>query len=173
MDLPIRQTAYFVPDLEQAALAHHRAFGSGPYFIGRHIPLAWSEHRGTRVHHDHSSAYGQWGDVMIEFVEQHGDDPSAFHDLFPPGSNRYGLHHVALFVDMLDEAIAHFGAKGMPLAQLSETSTGTRYAFVDASATLGHMLELYEPSRPLLGFYAKVAAAARGWDGQNPLRELG
>ena len=40
MDLPVRQIAYFVADIEQAALAHHAAFGSGPYYLGRHVPLA-------------------------------------------------------------------------------------------------------------------------------------
>lgn len=172
MRLQVRQVAYFVPDIEHAALAHHAAFGSGPYFLGRHVPLAWSEYRGTPVTHDHSSAYGQWGDVMVEFVEQHGDDPSTFHDMFPVGSGRYGMHHTAVFVDALDEAVAHFGVQGSGLCQLSETTTGTRYAFVDATATLGHMVELYEPSPGLRGFYRMVAEAAAGWDGNDPLREL-
>lgn len=171
--LPVRQIAYFCPDIEAAARAHSAAFGSGPYFIGRHVPLLWSEHRGVRVRHDHSSAYGQWGDVMIEFVQQHGTDPSAFYDLFPHDSGRFGLHHVAVWVDRLDDALADFGNAAMPLAQLSETVGGTRYAFVDATATLGHMIELYEPTPGLTGFYAMVAKAARGWDGANLLRELG
>lgn len=172
MHLPVRQIAYFVPDLEAAAMAHHVAFGSGPYFIGRHIPLAWSEHRGQQVIHDHSSAYGQWGDVMVEFVEQHGEDASAFHDLYPAGSGRYGLHHVAMFVDDLEAAIRHFESQNIPLAQLSETTTGTRYAFADTTATLGHMIEIYEPTPPLLGFYAKVAGAAQDWSGSDVLREM-
>jgi hypothetical protein len=171
--LPVRQVAYFVPDIEQAALAHCAAFGSGPFFLGRHVPLRWSEHRGQPVIHDHSSAYGQWGEVMVEFVQQHGDDPSTFHDIFPAGSGRFGLHHTAVFVNAVDEAIAWFAGQAMPLAQLSETTTGTRYAFVDASATLGHMIELYEPSKGLLGFYAMVANAAKNWGGSDPLRELG
>ena len=173
MDLPIRQIAYFVPDIAVAASAHSAAFGSGPFLIARHVPLAWSEHRGVRVTHDHSSAYGQWGPVMVEFVEQHGREPSAFRDMFPEESGRYGMHHTALLVPDLDRAIADLAARGMPLAQLSETSSGTRYAFVDGCASLGHMLELYEPSPTLTGFYATVAALAQGWDGRDPVRELG
>lgn len=171
-DLPVRQIAWFVPDIEAAARAHSAAFGSGPYFVFEHVPLAWSEHHGQRVTHDHSSAYGQWGDVMVEFVMQHGDDPSAFHDMFPAGSGAKGLHHMALWVDELDQAIADFAAQTMPLAQLSETTTGTRYAFVDATETLGHMLELYEPTEQLTGFYAIVREAAQGWSGENAIRKL-
>lgn len=170
--LAVRQIAWFVPDILAAARAHHAAFGSGPYFLFEHVPLAWSEHRGTRVMHDHSSAYGQWGDVMVEFVMQHGDDPSAFHDLYPPDSGSQGLHHLAVWVDDLDAAVADLGAQDMPLAQLSQTAIGTRYAFVDAVSTLGHMLELYEPNDQLTGFYAMVRDAAQGWDGSDPIRKL-
>jgi hypothetical protein len=67
---PVRQLAYFCADVREAALAHHRGFGSGPYFVADNIPLAGSVHRGQPHGFDHSSAYGQWGEVMIEFVQQ-------------------------------------------------------------------------------------------------------
>ncbi|MEP3422689.1 MAG: VOC family protein [Erythrobacter sp.] len=172
-DLAIRQVAYFVPDIERAARAHSEQFGSGPFFTLRHIALTHSIHRGIERRFDHSSAYGQWGDVMIEFVMQHGDEPSAMRDLYPSLSGRYGLHHMAVFVDRLDTAIADFEARGFPLAQLSETLDGTRFAFVDATASLGHMIEMYEPNETLLGFYNFVQNAADGWDGSDPVRALG
>jgi hypothetical protein len=171
--LPVRQLAYKVNDLEAAAAAHHRLFGSGPFFVLRHVALASSQHRGVTQPFDHSSAYGQWGAVMVELVVQHNPEPSALHDMFPHGSGKEGLHHAALFVDDLDAAIARFAAEGAPLAQLSVTSGGTAFAFVDARASHGHMLELYEPSEQLTGFYDFVAEAARGWDGADLLRELG
>ena len=171
--LPIRQIAYFVEDANQAAERHHRLFGSGPFFILRHIALAQSHHRGVLMPFDHTSAYGQWGDVMVELVQQHNPEPSAFHDMYPEGSGRFGLHHTALFVDDLHAAIDDFAAQHCPLAQLSETRTGTEFAFVDARETYGHMIELYEPARALTGFYRLVANAARDWDGADPIRELG
>ncbi len=171
--LPVRQLAYKVNDLEAAAAAHHRAFGSGPFFVLRHIALASSVHRGVERPFDHSSAYGQWGSVMVELVVQHNPDPSALHEMFPFGSGREGLHHAALFVDDLETGIARFEADGIPLAQLAMTEGGTAFAFVDARAQLGHMLELYEPTPQLTGFYDLVAAAARGWDGSDLIRELG
>ena len=171
--LPVRQLAYKVNDLEVAAAAHHRAFGSGPFFVLRHVALASSQHRGVERAFDHSSAYGQWGSVMVELVVQHNPDPSALHDMFPFGSGKEGLHHAALFVADLDAAIERFAAGGAPLAQLSVTQTGTAFAFVDTRASLGHMLELYEPTAQLAGFYDFVADAAKGWDGRDLLRELG
>lgn len=168
----MRQIAWFVPDIEQAARQHHSIFGSGPFFSFTHIPLKWSEHRGQKVSHDHSSAYGQWGDVMVEFVTQHGDDPSAFHDMFAPKSQEQGLHHLAIWTDDLSASIIDFGKKGMSVAQVSETETGTQYAFVDAREQLGHMIELYEPTDQLTGFYKMVRDAAKNWDGSHLIRKL-
>ncbi|MBU7580481.1 MAG: VOC family protein [Porphyrobacter sp.] len=171
--LPVRQLAYKVNDLEAAAAAHHRQFGSGPFFVARHVALASSLHRGTARAFDHSSAYGQWGAVMVELVVQHNPDDSALHEMFPYGSGAEGLHHAALFVDDLAAAIARFTSEGAPLAQLSVTQGGTAFAFVDTRASLGHMLELYEPAPQLTGFYDMVATAAGGWDGRDLIRELG
>lgn len=171
--LAVRQLAYKVNDLEAAVAAHHRQFGSGPFFVLRHVELATSVHRGAEQAFDHSSAYGQWGSSMVELVVQHNPEGSALHEMFPYGSGREGLHHAALFVDDLDAAIARFESDGAPLAQLSVTAGGTAFAFVDTRASLGHMLELYEPTAQLTGFYDFVAAAAQGWDGHDLLRELG
>jgi len=170
--LAVRQLAYKVNDLEAAAAAHHRAFGSGPFFVLRHVALASSQHRGIEQPFDHSCAYGQWGSLMVELVVQHNAEPSALHEMFPHGSGTEGLHHAALFVDDLEAAIARFEHEGAPLAQLSVTAGGTAFAFIDSRASLGHMLELYEPTPQLTGFYDFVAAAAEGWDGRDLLREL-
>lgn len=172
-DLPVRQIAYFVADADAAAAQHSAMFGSGPFIILRHIGLESSVHRGTPSPFDHTSAYGQWGDIMVEMVQQHNPGPSAFHDMYPAGTGRYGLHHMALFVDDLHAAISDFAAKDYPLAQLSKTETGTEFAFVDARKTHGHMIEVYEPEPALIGFYGMIADAAKDWDGKDSVREFG
>lgn len=159
--MAIRQVAYFCADARAAAREHHGAFGSGPYFVADNIPLARAVHRGTERMLDHTSAYGQWGEVMIEFVQQNNPGPSAFHDLYPEGSGRYGLHHVAVFVDDVDAALAGFAAQGAHPAFRAEMADGFVWAFADTSASLGHMTELYAPTPSLTGFYAMVADAAR------------
>ncbi|NBC35439.1 hypothetical protein GTZ99_02580 [Novosphingobium sp. FSY-8] len=160
-DRPVRQVAYFCADVRAAALAHRAAFGSGPFYVADHVPLAASVHRGVERPFDHSAAYGQWGEVMVEFVCQHNPAPSACHDLFPADGGRYGLHHMALFVDDVDAEVARLGALGFPLAQRSVMNDGFVFAFVDTSAALGHMVELYAPVPVLTGFYDLVARTAR------------
>ena len=160
IDLPVRQIAYFVADVREAARRHHALFGSGPYFVAENIPLARSVHRGIERPLDHTSAYGQWGKVMIEFVQQNNPGPSAFRDLFPEDSSGEGLHHLALFVDSLDEAEARFNAQGFDTALDASMLDGFRYVFVDTAPAYGHMLELYEPAKSLTGFYDYVERQA-------------
>ena len=170
-DLPIRQIAYFVPDIRSAAQAHAEAFGSGPYFVADNIPLKRSVHRGVERALDHSSAYGQWGEGMIEFCQQNNPGPSAFHDVYPEGSGRTGLHHVALFVEDVAEASETWKARGHEIALDATMNDGFRYVFVDTLQCYGHMLELYAPLPALTGFYALVRASA-GDMSQGVLRDI-
>ena len=169
---PIRQIAYFVPDVRAAARAHHALFGSGPYFVAEHIPLRLAKHRGIDRPLDHSSAYGQWGELMIEFVQQNNPGPSAFHDMYPEGSGREGVHHVALFVDDVQAEIARFAAAGHATALYAEMNDGFAFAFIDTAQSLGHMVELYAPVPSLTDFYAMVAAAAETFDGGEVIVDI-
>ena len=49
---------------------------------------------------------------------------------------------------------------------------GFVFAFVDASAVYGHMLELYSPVPALTEFYAMVAEAARTFQGGDPITTI-
>jgi catechol 2,3-dioxygenase-like lactoylglutathione lyase family enzyme len=167
---PAVQIAFFVSDIRAAAARMHAAFGAGPFYIIERIELERGEHRGSDCPFVHSSAYGQWGSVMMELVQQDVEGPSPFRDMYAPGME--GLHHVATFVDDVGTAIDHYAAAGMPLAARAWLPSGTEFAFVDARATLGHMIELYVPTPQLLGFYDFIRQAAEGWDGTDPVRVL-
>jgi len=168
--LPIRQVAYFVQDVWAAAAAHAAAFGSGPYFVAENIPLRRCLHRGVEAHLDHSSAYGQWGELMVEFVQQNNPGPSAFRDMF--GAGQEGFHHVAIIVDDLDAARARMETAGFPAALEAEMNDGFRFLMMDAVERHGHMIELYEGVPALIRFYAFVKKAAVGWDGTDPVRSI-
>ncbi len=164
------QIAYHVPDPAAAARELAASRGWGPFFLIEHIPLAHCLYRGTPTAFDHSSAYGQAGDLMVELITQHNDAPSALRDLFAPHAR--GVHHVACFVDDLAAALAEQRAQRAEIALEAATANGTGFAMVDTSRELGHMTELYEREK-LAPFYAMVREAARNWDGRDPLRRLG
>ena len=164
------QLAYFVEDSAAAAEAMATLFGAGPFFLNRRIELAFGRHRGKPCPFVHTSAYGQWGDIMVELVQQDEEGASPFRDLYGPGET--GLHHLAYLVAEPEATIRQCEAAGFPLATHARTLSGTDFYFVDACATLGHMLELYAPEPALTGFYRMVREAAQGWDGSDPVREL-
>jgi catechol 2,3-dioxygenase-like lactoylglutathione lyase family enzyme len=164
------QIAYHVPDPAAAAERCARDYGWGPFFLLEHIPLQWSRYRGTPAPFDHSSAYGQAGDVMVELITQHNDGPSALRDLYAPDET--GVHHVACFVEDLEAALQVQRDRGVAIALEARTGTGVDFAMVDLSATLGHMLELYQPGDDLRRFYAHVRKCADDWDGSRPVRRL-
>lgn len=164
------QIAYFVSDVIAAAERMSATVGAGPFHVIRRIELARGQHRGNDCRFLHSSAYGQWGDVMLELVQQDEEGPSPFRDMFGPGEE--GLHHLAFFVPDLDAAIEHGARNGMPLAARALTTGGVDFAFLDATASLGHMIELYVPDSRLSAFYRFVREAAAGWDGSDPVRIL-
>ena len=164
------QMAYHVPDPASAALHAAEAFGWGPLSVREHIARARASYRGTDTVFDHSSAYGQAGDLMVEFITQHNDAPSALRDLYGPQES--GLHHVAVFVPNYATALDQHRALGRVIALEACTITGVEFAMVDTVKELGHMLEVYEARDDLAKFYAFVRRKATGWDGSDPLRRL-
>jgi hypothetical protein len=164
------QVAYHVPDPATAAERFAAQFGWGPFFLMEHVPLEHSLYRGQPAAFDHSSAYGQAGPLMVELITQHNDGPSALRDLYAPDAT--GVHHVACFVPDLAASLRGYRDRGYAVALEARTRTGIDFAMVDLSATLGHMLELYEPVPDLQRFYAHVRGSAGGWDGARPLRRL-
>src|SRR5277367_6191839 len=123
---PVQQVAFFVPDVTSAARRHATLFGSGPYFLAEHIPLCLCEYRGQPAELDHTSAYGQWGEVMIEMVQQNNPGPSVFRDLYPSGGQ--GMHHIALIVDDMRAVMREFNEAGYATGLYAEVMPGAGFA---------------------------------------------
>jgi Glyoxalase/Bleomycin resistance protein/Dioxygenase superfamily len=165
---PPVQIAYAVRDVRQAATRWVERYGAGPFTVIDHIELSAVRYRGAPGSFDHSSAYGQWGQIMVELVCDHTIGSSPVADVVGPGGE--GLHHHAHFVPDLAEAQRVLEAHGWPEVLHAVTPSGLSFAFHDATADLGHMIELYEPTPSLVAFYQRVANDATDWDGTNPVR---
>jgi Glyoxalase/Bleomycin resistance protein/Dioxygenase superfamily len=164
----IVQIAYAVEDVRAAARSFASAVGAGPFFVRHHDLPRHVEHRGEAAGFDHSSAYGQWGQVQVELVQVHSAEPASLAQIVQRPN---GIHHVATFVASIDDERQRLIELGWPPVMTAETASGLRYAFHDAREQLGHLLEVYEPSAGVLKLYAMVTAAAQGWTGDDPVRE--
>ena len=72
----------------------------------------------------------------------------------------------------LPASLAHYNNAGLATAMEAATADGVTFAMVDATASVGHMLELYEPVAALEKFYGYVRRKAQGWDGHDPVRRI-
>ncbi|WP_084399218.1 VOC family protein [Henriciella aquimarina] len=169
---PIRQIAYVVDDIEAAARRHHDLFGSGPFFVAEDITVPVT-HRGKEIEFSHKAAFGQCGQTQIELMKPLTSGPSIIHDLYPDGSGKGGIHHMAIIVDDIDATISKADAEGFPAvlrAYMAEMDMKT--AFLDSVTTYGHFIELYETCPSILDFYDMIEKAAEGFDGTSLFREL-
>ena len=159
------QLAYVVDDPESAARAWATQWGAGPFFLRRHIAVTDAVYFGVPTLFDHTSAYGQAGDMMIELFCQHNLDPTPVRDW--PADR---LHHIAYFAESLAAETARLASLGIGVAMTA--MAGQRFTFFDTATHLGHYLECYEPSPRLLGFYEMVRQSSVGWQGCDPVRMI-
>ncbi len=170
--LPLRaaQIAYHVPDPVTAAEDCARRYGWGPFYLLEHVPLASCLYRGKEGHFDHSSAYGQAGDLMIELITQHNNEPSVVREAY--AAHETGVHHIAHIVPSLTAAIDRCCVEGGSVVMDARTTDGFRFVMMEMPM-LGHYLELYEPTPALTRFYSYIKKKSIDWDGADPLRRLG
>jgi methylmalonyl-CoA/ethylmalonyl-CoA epimerase len=86
------------------------------------------------------------GDSNLELIEPKGNDGlRRFLDKRGPG-----LHHIAIEVEGIEDALALLKSLGVPLIDESPRSgaRGHKVAFVHPKATGGVLVELVEPAEP-------------------------
>mgnify|MGYP005635812217 CR=1 FL=1 len=147
------QIAYFVEDIRVEAEKWATERGAGPFFVLENIQLGDANYRGQPGHLDHSSAYGQLGDIMVELVQQNNIGPSAFGDMYQQG--QFGLHHMAQFAPDLEAELECYQQQGYEIAfQAHAGEVG--FAFIDTREKLGHMVEIYQDCPQIRDFYSLI-----------------
>lgn len=165
----VMQMAWVVNDLDESVARFSRTLGVGPFMISRHIQLGGVRYRGKSAQLNFSTAISQAGAVQIELVAQHDDQPSVYRDIYAPG--REGFHHVAVIVPDVAAEVARYRSLGFEAVFEGLFGTAS-FAYVDTSATLGHMVEIL-PDDPGIGrFFSAIRKAAEQWDGKDPAREM-
>ncbi|MFN3231662.1 MAG: VOC family protein [Alphaproteobacteria bacterium] len=166
---PIVQNAYVVNDLESACRRLHAIYGMGPFLGGGDSALGNHVYRGRASDPiEIRGVFVQSGDLNVELVEVRSNGPCAFTDLYKEG--REGLHHVAVFCVDYEAARNEMVAAGYPVASEFEVGFGAKICYVDTSAALGHMIELYPEHEFIRAMYAQTREAAANWDGKQLIR---
>ena len=163
----IHHVGYVVASLERDVPRFAAAFGAGPFFAMEHIAFDEVTYRGAPAVYDHSSAFGRWGEIIVELTEVHDAQPAGLRDaLTAPGA---GIGHVAWLAESLPAETERLRAAGLKPFHTGRTGPASAVWF-DGGPLFGHPVEVLERREELLGFYAMVRSAAEGWDGSDPLR---
>jgi hypothetical protein len=157
---------YLVDDVRAGAADWASRLGAGPFVLLSHIELA--PFADPSITFDHSSAFGSWGNIMVELMEVHELQPASLREDFL----RPGLHHVTWFAPSLVEESRRLEQLGWPVFLSPTTPTGMTFTYHDARRDLGHFVNLYEKGEGTAAHYARVKELASGWDGSDPVREL-
>ena len=145
----LRHAGFLVDDVQQTADFYTSVFGFGPFRIWTvnftDVRLRGGEPGSftTRI------ALARIGEAELELVESR---PSAGRSLYfeEAKQKRSGcMHHLALTVANLDEAIAGFGATGVQVL-MRGSFPGGRFAYLDSERQAGIIYEIMEmtPRQP-------------------------
>jgi Glyoxalase/Bleomycin resistance protein/Dioxygenase superfamily len=163
--------AYVVEDIETTVNRLVDQLGAGPFLLVESVPLENVLSRGEPAKFKHNSAFGACGAGVIELMETISLAPERVEERF--SGPRPGIHHVAYAVPRteVDDLRSSLDQRGLPQylsAQLGETEN----TFHDASASLGHDIEIHVDCQALRDFFGMVSGGAEGWDGSEPLRPV-
>jgi hypothetical protein len=161
------QNAWVVDDLKLAMRQWTELWGVGPFFVIEHVPMEDLQYRGKPAQIDCSIGLAQSGRTQIELIEQHCDNPSIYRDHVPRGTS--GFHHVAVIARYYDRELAAYANRGLVVGTNGRFGD-MRFAYIDAWRDVQCVIEIVEDKPSIRDYFAKVAAAAEGWDGRDPVR---
>ena len=138
----VAQVAIIVQDIEARARAWADVLGVPVPEIRMTdtVDIAQTEYGGAPSTARAKLAFFHLGQVDLELIEPVGE-PSTWKDQLDNHGD--SLHHIAFRIKGMRDRLAFLDSKGIPLIQRGEYKGG-RYAYVDASAQLGAVVELLE-----------------------------
>jgi methylmalonyl-CoA/ethylmalonyl-CoA epimerase len=163
--------AYVVEDIEATVNRLVDQLGAGPFFLIESVPLTNVLSRGEPAEFVHNSAFGYCGDGAVELIAAISLAPERVEKAFADPRPR--IQHVAYVVPPAEVAdlrrsLDERGLRQYLSSQLGEVETTLH----DASAVLGHDIEIHADNEGLRNFFEMVRGGAEGWDGSDPLRPV-
>jgi methylmalonyl-CoA/ethylmalonyl-CoA epimerase len=163
--------AYVVDDIAATVNRLVDQLGAGPFFLIEGVPLENVLSRGEPAEFAHNSAFGSGGGGAIELIETVSLAPKRVEQGF--SGPRPRIHHVGYAVPPSEVANLRSSLDERGLEQYLSSQLGeVDNTLHDASAVLGHDIEILVDSGGLRDFFGMVRGAAEGWDGSEPLRPV-
>jgi hypothetical protein len=145
--------------------------GAGPFHLIENVPLENVRSRGEPAELIHNSAFGYCGGGAIELMQVLSLAPERVQKRF--SGPRPRVHHVAYVLPPAEVAALRRSLDDRGLTEYLSSRLGEAETTLhDASAALGHDIEIHAENEGLRAFFEMVRAGADGWDGSQPLRTV-
>lgn len=167
----IRQVAYVVRDIHRTMKVWTETMGVGPWFYLEDAGFTEFRYRGRpSAIPKLAIAIANAGDLQIELMEAKDDAPSLYRDYL--AAHGEGQQHVAYWTAEYERHAREFEAAGYVEGHGGRIGTRGRFAYYTHEQIPGQVIELFEPTGGAAEFMQVVAAAAKDWDGRDPVRPI-
>src|ERR1700733_8591276 len=165
-DNSIIQLGYSVADIEKEMRRYSELLHVGPWFlIGPFVPPK-GRYRGTPTKAHFSLALAYSGEMQVELIQQHDEEPSVFRETLK-ARGAHGFHHWGIGVRDFEKAEAHYRSLGYAEAFSDTAPMGFRVVYFDTSRDLPGMLEVIEMNAAAEQGFHTMYRAAHEWDGKT------
>ncbi len=165
----VRQLAYVVRDMDSALKYWIDVLKTGPFFLIEHCALEDQVYRGNPANADVTIALANSGDLQIELIYCEDDSPSVYKEFLDAG--REGVHHFGMMPVNYQETCEEYKRRGHEAAFECKVG-GSPLTYFDTVDSIGHFIELWDNSDTFKEMFLMVEDAAKGWDGNDPIRPL-
>ncbi|MEM9176641.1 MAG: VOC family protein [Myxococcota bacterium] len=140
----VRQTAYLVPDVDQAIEEWGRQLEIGPFALCREItPLAGSKYRGEPAPEVVMNvAFAYLGELQLELIEQVNDTPSMYREAIE--KRGYGHHHYGFCIEDFDGTTARALAGDFDAVVEAGVPGFARMSYIESKTIPGLVCEVIE-----------------------------
>ena len=167
-DNGIIQIAYTVADIEEGMQRYTDLLHIGPWFlIGPFVPPK-GVYRGATTKAQFSLALAYTGQLMVELIQQHDEQPSVFQETLK-ARGAHGFHHWAIGARDFEMTTAQYRSRGYQEAftDTAPAPLGCRVVYFDTGRELPGMLEVIEINTATEEEFHKLYQAAREWNGKD------
>jgi methylmalonyl-CoA/ethylmalonyl-CoA epimerase len=149
----IGQIGYVVPEIHAAIRFFKEKLGVRNFLVKEDIAGQEQTYRGKPGHFRHSIAFGYAVNMQIELI-QTLSGPSTYSE-FIEQNPRGGVHHLGIFVDDYDAAVADMNERGFDVVQTGRNGE-TRFAYFDVDHPIGTLLEVVYLAAPIREAFARL-----------------
>jgi hypothetical protein len=166
----IRQNGYVVRDIEAAMRHWSGVLGVGPWFYAPHAPIQDFTYRGQPSEPDVAIALANSGPLQLELIQQHNDAPSLYRDFLAAGNE--GLQHIAYWTETFAADRQRAIDLGFTVGHEGVTGRYGPFVYFETADHPGTTLELSDVGGLKQKLFDLIEAAARNWDGKDPIRDF-